>query len=169
MFLGEAFEGQIPNNAHPNVALGKREVMFPIIAHALAHPTRDLVSSLVVLKPNVMVKPATLFANKMAVDTPNLARMTWGPAQAGVALGVHDAMAEGILPPEAIEDWMIIAAVWVNPHADDSEAVERNNRSAIKAAIAQALTGIPRAVLDAAAAAPSNPFHGGEAAGVKFL
>lgn len=158
MFVGEAFVGDIPNNAHPNVLTGRREVMFPIVAQSIAQPTRGFVSFMTVLKPNVMVKPDTLFVNKVEIDNPEIARMTWGPAQAGVALGVHDALREGILPSEAEQEWMIVAAIWVNPKATDVAAVEANNRGAMKLALRNALAGISRQDLDAAAASVSNPF-----------
>lgn len=159
MFIGESFVGDIPNNAHPNVALGRRDVMFPIIAQSLAQPAKGFVSFMTVLKPNVMTKPDTLFVNKVEIETPELARLTWGPAQAGVAQGVYDALREGILPSEAESGWMIVAAVWVNPKATDAAAIQENNRLAVKYAIRNALSGISRETLDAAAGNASNPFH----------
>ena len=160
MLVGEAFVGDIPNNAHPNVLLGRREIMFPVVAQAIAQPSKGFVPFMTVLRPNVMVKPDTLFVCKVELDTPELARMSWGPAQAGVARGVHEALREGILPPEAKADWMIIAAVWVNPKAHDAAMMEDNNRLAMKLAIGNAIAGISREALDAAAASVSNPFHG---------
>ncbi len=164
MYIGEAFVGEIPDNAHPNIVLGRRETMFPIIAQSLAQPTRDHVSYMTVLKPNVLVKPDTLFVNKVPTDNAEIARLTWGPAQAGVALGVYDALVQGILPPGAETGWMIIATVWVNPRASDAAAIERNNREATRLAIENALKGISRDLLDSAAASASNPFHTGTAA-----
>ena len=161
MYIGEAFVGDIPHNAHPNIVLGKREAMFPIIAQSIAQPGKGFVAFMTVLKPNVMTKPDTLFVNKVEIDNSELARMTWGPAQAGVAQGVYDALREGILPPEAEDEWMIVAAIWVNPKATDAAAIEANNRSATKLAIRSALAGISRGELDVAAASVSNPFHAG--------
>lgn len=162
MRIGEAFVGDVPNNAHPNVMVGRREELGATIAQSLASPSRDHVSFMAVLRPNVMVKPDTLFVNKVATVTPEIARMTWGPAQAGVARGVHEALAEGILPPDAAENWVVVAAVWVNPLADDPQKVEANNRLAIKAALLNAFDPPAQTVRDAAAASAANPFYSGE-------
>lgn len=66
--------------------------------------------------------------------------MTWGPAQAGVAAGITEALLDGTLPAEAEDDWLAIAAVWVNPTADDAEAVYAHNRTATHMAAKRALT-----------------------------
>nr|WP_206079866.1 formaldehyde-activating enzyme [Propioniciclava coleopterorum] len=83
-----------------------------------------------------------------------------GAAQAGVAVGVHQAMAEGILPPDAPQEWAVVAAVWVNPACDDLDEVYRNQRDAAHGAIVAAIRGLPTwDEVDQAALAPSNPFY----------
>jgi 5,6,7,8-tetrahydromethanopterin hydro-lyase len=159
IFVGEAFVGDIPDNAHVNVVLGTKEQLGAAFAHALANPSKGFVPFIAVLQPNVMVKPATLFASKVAVEADHHAKLTWGPAQAGVALGVNDAVRTGVLPPEAPDNWLIIAAIWVNREARDASAVLHNNRLAIAAAITRALTNGPEAKdVEAAACMPGNPF-----------
>ena len=66
--------------------------------------------------------------------------MTWGPAQAGVAGGVAEAVAQEIVFD--IED-VLIAAVWVDPAADDAEAVFANNLEATLGALAMGQQGLP--------------------------
>ena len=44
------------------------------------------------------VRPFTLFVNKAAIEGERHATLTWGAAQAGVAAGVMDAVAEGTSP-----------------------------------------------------------------------
>ena len=109
--------------------------MATVFAQAIAQPTQGFVPFVTVLRPNVMVKPATLFVNKAPVGQGLHADLTWGPAQAGVALGVHDAVLLGVLPPGTEDFWLIIAAVWVNRRARDAEAILRNNRAAMLDAI----------------------------------
>ena len=92
----------------------------------------------VVVKPNVPVKPFTLFVNKSAVDTEKSerhARLTWGAAQAGVAAGVIGALGKGAVSESDADELLLIAAVWVDPKADDEELVYTNNEAATIAAV----------------------------------
>ena len=65
-------------------------------------------------KPNLPVKPATLFVAKAVLRDAKHENMTWGPAQLGVAAGITRAMLDGVLPTGAEESWLAIALVWVN-------------------------------------------------------
>ena len=113
--------------------------------------------------PNLPVKPFTLFVNKADVRGEQHERMTWGPAQAGVAAGVADAVADGVVPAAEVDDLLLIAAVWVDWAADDAALVYANNRAAVAGALAAGAGGLPR-VDDVLAArdAPSNPFFPGD-------
>jgi 5,6,7,8-tetrahydromethanopterin hydro-lyase len=113
-----------------------------------------------VLRPSLPVKPLTLFVTKAAPANDEHGTHIWGPAQAGVAAGVADAVAEGTLPADAVDDNVVITAVWVNPGADDADAVYRNNREATRTALRNGSQGLPRIeeVLDARSA-PRNPFY----------
>ena len=84
---------------------------------------------------------------------------TWGAAQAGVAAGVADAVAEGCVDAQRVAGLALIAAVWVNPAADDEQAVFENNREATLTALRNARDGAPP-VADVLAARdePWNPF-----------
>ena len=66
------------------------------------------------------MRPVTVFRNKVTIDelSSPFALMTWGAAQLGVAQGVLDAVADGLLPPEAVDELMLIAAVWVDPERE---------------------------------------------------
>ena len=86
--------------------------------------------------------------------------MIWGPAQAGVAGGVADAVAEGHIKAEDLDNSVIITAVWVNPGADDADAVYRNNREATRNALANGALKLPaiKDVLDNREL-PHNPYY----------
>ncbi|HLX86981.1 MAG TPA: formaldehyde-activating enzyme, partial [Acidimicrobiales bacterium] len=86
---------------------------------------------------------------------------TWGAAQAGVASGVLGAVADGVIPIDAVDDLLLIAAVWVNPEADSEAAVFDNNRQAARAALESGRLLEPRIEdLLAVADAPQNPYFG---------
>ena len=157
MQLGEGFVGDGPNAAHINTMLGPKDGPVGIAwATALATPRAGHTPFVVVLKPNVPVKPMTLFVNKATVadDNEMHARLTWGAAQAGVAAGVASALRDQVVDPDDV----LVAAVWVNPAADDEEAVYANNAAATLAALRAGRAGEPatQAVLDAGE--PANPY-----------
>jgi 5,6,7,8-tetrahydromethanopterin hydro-lyase len=77
--------------------------------------------------------------NKVTVEDDGLRRMTWGAAQLGIAQGVLDAVAEGLLEGEEAANVVVLVAVWVDPDAHDETAVRVANRRATRDAIAAAL------------------------------
>jgi 5,6,7,8-tetrahydromethanopterin hydro-lyase len=161
MAIGESFVGAGPNAAHLNIVLGDREgAVGTAWATALATPSAGHAPFVVVLQPGLPVKPFTLFVNKARIEGPVHGRMTWGPAQAGVAAGVADAVAAGVVPEEEAEQLLCIAAVWVDPAADDADAVFANNREATRSAIVIGRAGLPVA-RDAVAkrAEAWNPYY----------
>jgi 5,6,7,8-tetrahydromethanopterin hydro-lyase len=162
MQIGEGFAGDGPNAAHVNTVLGSKDgAVGNAWATALATPRLGHAPFVVVVRPNVPVKPFTLFVNKSAVDgdkNESHARFTWGAAQAGVAAGVVAALGKGIVSETDAEESLLIAAVWVNPDADDERAVYENNEAATLAALAAGRDGSPTVADVLAAGAPQNPF-----------
>jgi 5,6,7,8-tetrahydromethanopterin hydro-lyase len=159
--IGEAFEGGGGNAAHVNLLLGPKALLGGAFATAAASPGPGHVPFQVVLKPNLPVKPATLFIAKAVLRDAKHERLTWGPAQLGVAVGLTRALLEGVLPAAAADEWLAIALVWVDWNADDPDAVYANNKAATFAAARRALTGgwPSRAELAAGLADPGNPFY----------
>ncbi|AGW42097.1 alcohol dehydrogenase [Leifsonia xyli subsp. cynodontis DSM 46306] len=149
------------NAAHINTVAGARSGPAGAAwAGALATPSAGHVPFVAVLAPSLPVKPLTLFVTKSAPAGDAHGTMIWGPAQAGVAAGVADAVAEGVIPAEAADTEVVIAAVWVNPAADDTDAVYRNNREATRTALANGVSGGPdmQTVFNARHR-PANPFY----------
>ncbi|WGD37532.1 formaldehyde-activating enzyme [Lysinibacter sp. HNR] len=161
MYIGESFIGSGVNAAHINTVFGARTGPAGTAwASSLASPSAGHVPFVAVLAPSVPVKPLTLFVTKAAPTNDTHGTLIWGPAQAGVAAGVADAVADGTLPGATIEENVVIAAVWVNPDADDADTVYRNNREATARALRNGLIGEPH--IDTVLAArhrPHNPFY----------
>lgn len=161
MRIGESFVGDGVNAAHINTVAGPRTGPAGAAwAGALASPSAGHVPFVAVLAPSLPVKPLTLFVSKSAPAGDEHGTMIWGPAQAGVAAGVADALAEGVIPQADADTDVVIAAVWVNPGADDADAVYRNNREATRTALRNGVTGGPG--VDEVLAArhrPANPFY----------
>ena len=159
MLIGEGFVGEGANAAHINTMMGKRSgPVGTAWATALATPRAGHVPFVAVASPGIPIVPFTLFVNKAAIENDRHGTLTWGAAQAGIAAGVCDAIRCGLLPDD-VEEYVLIAAVWVNPTADDEEAVFANNRDATVAALEMAHAGGPslteslHAMMD-----PSNPY-----------
>jgi 5,6,7,8-tetrahydromethanopterin hydro-lyase len=158
--IGESFVGSGPNGAHVNVVLGGRDgPVGTAWATALATPTAGHAPFVAVLQPGLPVKPLTVFVPRARVEGAAHGRMTQGPAQAGVAAGVADAVAAEVVSEEEAEALLCIAAVWVDPAADDAEVVYGNNREATRSALVIARAGLP-AARDAVAkrGEPWNPW-----------
>lgn len=160
MSIGEGFVGEGVDAAHVNTVLGPREGPVGVAwATALATPRQGHVPFVAVMQPGLAVQPMTLFVNKAAIGVGRHGDLTWGAAQAGVAGGVADAVAEGVIERASASDFVLIAAVWVNPDAADEEAVYANNRAATLTALRNGAAGRPE--LDEVLAArdePRNPF-----------
>jgi 5,6,7,8-tetrahydromethanopterin hydro-lyase len=160
ILIGESFVGEGANAAHINVVLGSRTALGTAWSTALATPRSGHIPFVTILRPNLPVKPLTLFVNKAPIENDRHGTLTWGAAQAGVALGVTRAVAAGDISVEDADRLLLIAAVWVNPAADDDRAIFEHNTEATQAALVNAIRGLPR-VEDVLAAAdrPYNPFY----------
>jgi 5,6,7,8-tetrahydromethanopterin hydro-lyase len=161
VLIGESFIGEGAEAAHINTVLGPRNgPVGTAWATALASPSAGHTPFVAVLRPGIPVKPLTLFINKAAIASDEHGTLTWGAAQAGVAGGVADAVADGIIAAPDAEQMVLIAAVWVNPAARNAHLVYANNRAATKAALHAAARSLPEiADVLAARANPANPFY----------
>jgi 5,6,7,8-tetrahydromethanopterin hydro-lyase len=159
--IGESFAGSGANAAHLNVVIGRKGGPVETAwVTALATPRQGHVAFLVTLRPNLPVKPMTLFVNKAEVRGEAHEALTWGAAQAGVAGGIARALAEGVIPGEDADDLLVIAAVWVNPAADDEDAVFAHNLAATYEAVEAAVTCAPTVdEVTAEAAHPWNAYY----------
>jgi 5,6,7,8-tetrahydromethanopterin hydro-lyase len=160
--VGEAFVGDGVNAAHTNIVLGRRGGPVETAwATALASPSAGHVPFVTVLRPSVPVKPPTLFVPKAAAAGSLHERATWGAAQAGLALGIADAVETGLIPGSQVDALLIIAAIWVNPGVNDLDDAFENQRLATFRAVEAAVLGTPKidVVLDAAREGAVNPFY----------
>lgn len=151
--MGEAWSGEAPNGSHINLVVARRgSSTAAAVVGALASPRPGHVPFLACVEPGVVVRPTTVVVNKSTIEGDELGRMTWGAAQLGIAQGVLDAVADGVLEAETADEIVLLVAVWVDPEAHDEVAVKRANRTATRAAVVDALTTHPaHVVMDVAA------------------
>jgi 5,6,7,8-tetrahydromethanopterin hydro-lyase len=165
--IGEAWSGEVPNGSHINLVLARRGSPTAAAATAvLASPRPGHLPILACLKgAGTPVRPATIMVNKVTLEGDRLERMTWGAAQLGIAQGVLDAVAEGLLDAGEAADVIVLVAVWVDPDAHDETAVRASNRQATRNAIADALKPPPAEAVRALAAErdeAANAYYSGE-------
>jgi formaldehyde-activating enzyme len=166
--IGERWAGEAPNGSHVNVVLARRG--SPTAAAAvsmLAHPSPGHTPVLVCVGATPSeyepVWPPTLMMNKATATDDVHQTITWGAAQLGIAQGVLDAVADGVLEPTG--DLIVLVAVWVDPGASDETAVRVANRAAVRGAIGMCVGGRDpdaAAALVARREALRSPFYGGE-------
>ena len=159
--FGESFVGEGADAAHVNTVLG--ETGGPVETAwvtALATPRAGHVPFVTAVTPGIAVRPFTLFVNKASIESDRHAELTWGAAQAGVAAGVMEAVAEGTVAAADAVELLLIAAVWVNPQAADERLVFENNKQATLGALRAGKEGRPF-VGEALSArhAPSNAYY----------
>jgi 5,6,7,8-tetrahydromethanopterin hydro-lyase len=139
--IGEGWAGTSPNGSHINVVLGRRGSAYhAAIVGALASPRPGHLPFQVCLELGTAVRPTTIFVNKATMETDEHSRITWGAGQLGVAQGVLDAVADGLIDPAAAAELAVLAAVWIDAKASDETAVKRAARKATHDAIADAVS-----------------------------
>lgn len=157
-----------PDGSHVNVVLAARGT--PTAAALLATlttPAPGHTPILVVVGEDQAkyepVWPPTIMINKATAVEELHQTLTWGAAQLGIAQGVLDAVADGLLEPSA--ELLVFVAVWVDPGASNETAVRAANREAVRKAIGVAVKGRDPAAARALVQrrdSLTSPFYGGD-------
>ncbi len=144
MRIGEALVGDGLEVAHIDLIIGEKD--SPVghaFANSMAQPSYGHTPMLGVIRPNLPPKPATLIVPKVTVRGFKDAGKIFGPAQAGVAKAVADAVEEGIIPREYCDDWVVIVSVFVHKDAQDYRKIYQYNYGATKLAMKRAMENYP--------------------------
>ncbi len=144
VFIGEAFVGEGSNVAHIDLMIGSKT--GPIgyaFANAISAPSTGHGGLLACIRPNLIPKPYTIIVPKVTVEKMEDANKIFGPAQAAVAKGIADAVEEGLIPMNKLDEWVIIASVFIHPAATDYRKIYQYNYGAVKLAIKRAIKGYP--------------------------
>ncbi len=143
-YIGEALVGEGENLAHIDLIIGSKSGPVGIsFANALSEPSKGHGGLLAAIRPNLLSKPISLVVPKVTVAKMEDANKIFGPAQAAVAKGVADAVEEGIIPMNKLDEWVIIASVFIHPGATDYRKIYQYNYGATKLAIQRALKEYP--------------------------
>ena len=144
MYIGEALIGDGNELAHVDLLIGEKEgPVGNAFANGLSQLSIGHTPLLSVIRPNLMTKPATLIIPKVTVGDLEDASKIFGPAQTAVGRAVADAVEEGIIPEDKVDDWVINVSVFISPDAEDYRKIYQYNYGATKLAIKRALEGYP--------------------------
>jgi bifunctional enzyme Fae/Hps len=142
--IGEALVGEGEEVAHIDLLMGDKDgPVGEAFAAGLSNLSAGHTPLLAVIRPNLPPKPHTLLVPKVTVKTMEDAGKIFGPAQAAVAKAVADAVEEGLIPRDKVDDWVIICSVFIHPQAKDYRRIYHYNYSATKLALKRALNKYP--------------------------
>ena len=144
MFIGESLVGDGNEVAHIDLIIGSKDgAAGTAFANALARQSEGHSNLLAVLEPNLAVKPSTVMITKVTIKGAKQAVQMFGPAQAAVAQAVADSVAEGVIPKDKCEEYVITCGVFIHWEATDDKKIYEYNYQATKESIASAMSGRP--------------------------
>ncbi len=145
MFLiGEALVGKEPEIAHIDLVVGdKNGPVGRAFVSGLTNLSAGHTPLLAVIRPNLPPKPHTLIVPKVTIKGMEDAGRIFGPAQSAVAKAVADAVEEGMIPNDKVDDWVIICSVFIHPEARDYRKIYHYNYGATKLALRRAFLNYP--------------------------
>lgn len=156
--IGEGRAGAGDDLVRVNTVLGRRDgAIATAWATGLATPRDGYVAIVAVVQPALPVQPPTLLVNQAPIASLRHEQLTWGAGQAGVASGVSDAVADGVIPAHEVSELLLIASMWIDPEALDEEAVYLNLRAATRMALECGEQGLPH--IEGVLAARGTPWN----------
>jgi 5,6,7,8-tetrahydromethanopterin hydro-lyase len=143
--VGEGWGGTAgANGSHVNVVLAERgSATAAALLSTFTSPTPGHTPILVVVgedQPSYEpVWPPTIMINKATATEERHQSITWGAGQLGIAQGVLDAVADGLLEPS--DEVIVLVCIWIDPAASDETAVRKATRAAVRKALGVAVEG----------------------------
>ena len=163
VMVGESLVGDGNEIAHIDLILGPRgSAAETAFCNCLTNNKDGFTALLAVVAPNLMCKPNTVMFNKVTIKGAKQAVQMFGPAQAAVARAVMDSVADGTIPKDKANDYVVLVGVFIHWQAADDKKIYDFNYKATKESISRALKGQPT-VDDVLAKykAARHPFAGG--------
>ena len=119
-YIGEALIGSGNEIAHIDLVIGDKEgPAGQAFLQGLTNLSVGHTPLLAVVRPNLLTKPSTLIVPKVTVKNLDDSSKIFGPAQTAVSRAVADCVAEGIIPKDKADNWVVIASVFIHPKAED--------------------------------------------------
>jgi len=141
---GEALVGDGAGIAHVDLMVGERDgPVGNAYASALGDPAPGHEGLSAIVAPNLAVKPPTVLVPTVTMKSMEDGEMMFGPAQKAVADAVADCVDDDTIPKEKMDNWCIVANVFIHPDAEDKEKVYDYNHEATKLSIKRAINDLP--------------------------
>jgi 5,6,7,8-tetrahydromethanopterin hydro-lyase len=142
--VGESLVGDGNEIAHIDLIIGSKSgPAGQAFTQALSRNSDGFTTLLAVVTPNLPCKPDTLLFNKVTIKGAKQAVQMFGPAQAAVARAVMDSVAEGVIPKDKANDYVVLVGVFIHWQAASDEKIYKFNYQATKESIQRALAGKP--------------------------
>jgi len=151
MKVGEATvfaaEGQF-TDAMPEIVIGRLDGPVGQAFANLMGQTAGHTRMFAVRDCNQLARPATMMVPKVTIKDARTIELLGSVVQAATADAVVDAVAEGVIPRELVDEICIIDLIWLDPQAVkdphlDKKDLYRTNYEATKLAISRAIKGEP--------------------------
>jgi 5,6,7,8-tetrahydromethanopterin hydro-lyase len=141
-------EGKDVTAAMPEIVIGAVDGPVGTAFATMMAQSKGHTAMFAVRDINQMVRPATMMVPKVTLKDAANIELFGGVVQAGVADGIVDAVIEGIIPRDQVNDLCIIALLWIDPSCAGQENLDKadlykNNYDAIKLALQRALNDQP--------------------------
>jgi formaldehyde-activating enzyme len=141
-------EGKDVTAAMPEIIIGAVDGPVGTAFANMMAQTKGHTAMFAVRDINQMVRPACMMVPKVTLKDSLNIELFGGVVQAGVADGILDAVIEGIIPKDQVNDLCIIALLWIDPGCAketnlDKADLYKNNYDAIKLALKRALNDEP--------------------------
>ena len=142
--VSQGWGGTPPHGVHVNVVLAARGTATAAsMTAAFAAPTAGFTPIVISLGPDQpsyeTLQPPTIMLNKMPIGSPAHETLVFGACQVGIARGVLDSVAEGLLRGD--QETLVFVSLWLGEDAGDGEAVCAAARQATAAAVREAVVG----------------------------
>jgi 5,6,7,8-tetrahydromethanopterin hydro-lyase len=135
--------------AEPEVAIGEMDgPMGTAFAQLLGDQVAGHTRVLAILNTDIMVRPPTLMVSKVTVKDNRYTNILMGTVQSAISNGVLDAVRNGDIPKDKVDELGIIVSVWLSPVVVktpdlDHKALFDIHREATAKAIAKAMNHEP--------------------------
>ncbi|MGD9001990.1 MAG: 4-hydroxy-tetrahydrodipicolinate synthase [Anaerolineae bacterium] len=144
LWVGSGIAGEGVNKVQIDIIVGGKETALgDAYALQMTYPIHRREALTTILEPALTVRPAALLLPTLPQRNLRQANMIYGPAQAGLARAIVDALETGRIPAEHVDSTVMIALATVHPRALDRHALFQSVHAAATKAIEQAFAASP--------------------------
>jgi 4-hydroxy-tetrahydrodipicolinate synthase len=143
LLTGTSDAGEGSEHVHIDLVVGKKESpMGKAFADQLTHLRHGHEALTTILEPNLTVRPSTLIVPAIKLKNLRQANMIFGPTQSAVAKVIVDNIEQGVIPHEAVLNYLMMIKIYVPPNALDRQKLYENNYNAVNKALKDAFSDI---------------------------